>query len=224
MIAAEQSSRRVTSHVLSVAKFERFFRTAARLNVDKQDLKRHSDFINEKIYDLLIRAQAAAKANGRAIIEPFDLPITKGLQESVHEFKKIDGQIELQPILDQLTARPPLDLAYSDETESRLPEVVGAATDLMNEAHEAGNIAEVILARRLQQLGCPVEIRRFDVLADDRRQCGRPRGALCRYLCGAAPQWCDGSRAAGRSVGGRNVPVSESAQPEVMAAQTGLSI
>jgi hypothetical protein len=167
MIAAEQSSRRVTSHVLSVAKFERFFRTAARLNVDKQDLKRHSDFINEKIYDLLIRAQAAAKANGRAIIEPFDLPITKGLQESVHEFKKIDGRIELQPILDQLTARPPLDLAYSDETESRLPEVVGAAADLMNEAHEAGNIAEVIPARRLQQLGCPVEIRRFDVLADD---------------------------------------------------------
>jgi hypothetical protein len=78
-----------------------------------------------KIYDLLVQAEAAARTNGRVIIEPFDLPITKGLQESIHEFEKIDEQIELQPIFDQLTARPPLDLAYGEDTESRLPEVVG---------------------------------------------------------------------------------------------------
>jgi hypothetical protein len=76
-----------------------------------------------KIYDLLVQAEAAGRTNGRVIIEPFDLPITKGLQESIHEFEKIDEQIELQPI--QLTARPPLDLAYGEDTESRLPEVVG---------------------------------------------------------------------------------------------------
>jgi hypothetical protein len=75
---------------MSVAKFERFFRIAAGLDVDKQDLKRYSDFINQNIYHLLLRAQAAAKANGRAIIEPFDLPIAKGLQESIHQFRKID--------------------------------------------------------------------------------------------------------------------------------------
>jgi hypothetical protein len=125
MIAALQSNRRPASHVMSVAKFERFFRIAAGLDVDKQDLKRYSDFINQKVYDLLLRAQAAAKANGRVIIEPFDLPITKGLQESIHEFQKIDEEIELQPILDQLTARPPLDLAYDEDIESQLPEVVG---------------------------------------------------------------------------------------------------
>src|SRR6202795_460457 len=78
-----------------------------------------------KIYDLLVQAEAAARTNGRVIIEPFDLPITKGLQESIHEFEKIDEQIELQPILDQLTAPPPLDLAYGEDTESRLSEVVG---------------------------------------------------------------------------------------------------
>jgi hypothetical protein len=110
---------------MSVAKFERFFRIAAGLDVDKQDLKHYSDFINRKLYDLLVRAEAAAKANGRNIIEPFDLPITKGLQESIHEFENIDEQIELRPILDQLTAQPPLDLAYGEETEARLPEVVG---------------------------------------------------------------------------------------------------
>jgi hypothetical protein len=86
---------------------------------------RYSDFINQKVYDLLLRAEATAKANGRGIIEPFDLPITKGLQGSIHEFQEIDEQIELHPILDQLTARPPLDLAYDQDTESQLPEIVG---------------------------------------------------------------------------------------------------
>jgi hypothetical protein len=125
MIAAVQSNKRPTSHVMSVAKFERFFRIAAGLDVDKQDLKRYSDFINQKVYDLLLRAEAAAKANGRVIIEPFDLPITQGLQGSIHEFRKIDEQIELQPSLDQLTAQPPLDLAYGEDTERQLPLVVG---------------------------------------------------------------------------------------------------
>jgi hypothetical protein len=81
--------------------------------------------VNEKIYDLLVRGQAAAKANGRDIIEPFDPPITKGLQERIHEFRNIDEQIELKPILDHLAARPPLDLAYSEEIEVRLPEIAG---------------------------------------------------------------------------------------------------
>ena len=48
MIAAVQPNRGPTSQVMGVAKFERFFRTAAGLDVDKQDLKRYSDFINRK--------------------------------------------------------------------------------------------------------------------------------------------------------------------------------
>ena len=111
--------------VMAIAKFERFFRLVASLDVDKSDLKRYSTFVNDKIYDLLLRAQAAAKANGCDVIEPHDLPITKGLQERIHEFRRIDEQIELQPILDQLAARPPLDLAYSEETEARFPEIAG---------------------------------------------------------------------------------------------------
>src|ERR1700730_16159430 len=110
---------------MSVAKFERFFRIAAGLNVDKQDLKRYSDFINQKVYDLLLRAEATAKANGRGIIEPFDLPITKRLQDSDREFQAVDEQSELHPSLDQLPPRPPLDHAYDQDTESQLPEIVG---------------------------------------------------------------------------------------------------
>ena len=111
--------------VMSVARFERFFRVAAGLDVDKEDLRRHGDFVNRKLYDLLLIGQAAAKANGRDIIQPHDLPITKGLQESIHQFRKMDEEIELRPILDDLAARPPLDLAYADETEARLPEIAG---------------------------------------------------------------------------------------------------
>src|SRR6266850_3123528 len=125
MIAAVQSNTTPTSHAMSVAKFERFFRLAAGLDVDKSDLKRYSTFVNNKIYDLLLRGQAAAKANGRDIIEPHDLPVTKGLQECIHAFREIDEEIELQPILDHLTSRPPLDRAYSVETEARFPAIAG---------------------------------------------------------------------------------------------------
>jgi hypothetical protein len=68
------------------------FRAAAGLNVDKQDLKRYSDFVNRKIYDLLLHGQATAKANGRDVIDPHDLPVTKGLQECIHAFTKLDGE------------------------------------------------------------------------------------------------------------------------------------
>jgi hypothetical protein len=111
--------------VMSVAKFERFFRVAGSLDVDKDDLRRYNDFVNEKVYDLLLRAQANAHANIRDVIEPQDLPIGKGLQENIERFRRIDEEIELQPILDYLTTRPRLDKALSDETEAELPEVAG---------------------------------------------------------------------------------------------------
>jgi len=111
--------------VMGVSRFERFFRAAAGLDVDKQDLKRYNDFVNEKLYDLLIRGQANAKANGRDILQPQDLPITKGLQESVHQFEKLDQEIELKPVLEQLAAQPPLDVALSEETQARLVSIVG---------------------------------------------------------------------------------------------------
>jgi hypothetical protein len=117
--------RRPMATVMGISRFERLFRLAADLDVDKEDLRRHDEFVNRKIYDLLLRAQANAKANERDVMQPFDLPITKGLQERIHEFRRLDRDVELLPILDQLTAEPPLDMAYSDELEAILPEVAG---------------------------------------------------------------------------------------------------
>jgi Domain of unknown function (DUF1931) len=111
--------------VMGVARFERFFRLAVGLDVDKDDLKRYGDFVDQKLYDLLLVGQAAAKANGRDVVQPSDLPITKGLQERIHEFGELDEEVELQPILDQLAARPPLDLSLGEEVEARLPAIVG---------------------------------------------------------------------------------------------------
>ncbi|GAB3004804.1 DUF1931 family protein [Amycolatopsis acidiphila] len=111
--------------VMGVAKFERFFRAAAGLDVDKNDLKRYNQFINTQLYDLFLMARNTAKTNGRDVIEPQDLPITKGLQESMHEFRRLDEDIELQPLLDAIAARPSLELAVSEEAEARLPAIAG---------------------------------------------------------------------------------------------------
>ncbi|MET0523105.1 MAG: DUF1931 family protein [Jiangellaceae bacterium] len=111
--------------VFGVARFERFFRLAAELDVDKDDLKRFSDFVEHKLYDLLLIGQATASANSRDLIEPHDLPITKGVQENIHKFRKMDDDIDLKPILDRLATYPPLDRMPSEETEARLPEIVG---------------------------------------------------------------------------------------------------
>jgi hypothetical protein len=112
-------------NVMAVPQFERFFRAAAGLDIDKDDIKRLGDLLNAKLVDLLLVAQDAAGANGRDVIEFWDLPISKGLQERIHEFRRLDEQAELLPVLDELAARPQLDRALSDETEARIPEILG---------------------------------------------------------------------------------------------------
>jgi Domain of unknown function (DUF1931) len=95
------------------------------LDVDKDDLKRYGDLVNHKIRDLLVVGVAAAEANGRDLMQPSDLPVNKGLQQTIHEFKQLEMEIELQPILEQLATYPPLGVSLSMETEARLPLIAG---------------------------------------------------------------------------------------------------
>jgi hypothetical protein len=111
--------------VMNVTTFEHFFRAVAGLDVDKADLKRYAEFVNHKVRDLLVRAAAVAKENLRDVIEPHDLPITKGLQENIQAFENLDEETRLMSILDKLTMRPPLSREYGGETNARLPAVAG---------------------------------------------------------------------------------------------------
>jgi hypothetical protein len=111
--------------VLGFVRFERLFRAAGGVDVDRDDIRRYLDFVNDALYDLLIIGRNTAKAGARDVIEPQHLPVTKGLQESAHAFEKLDEEIQLGPILDEVAARPPLDVTLSEETAERLPLLFG---------------------------------------------------------------------------------------------------
>ncbi len=111
--------------LMKVAQFERLFRESASLDVDKNDLRRLSDFIRDKIKDLLEVAAKNAKFNGRDYLVSLDLPLTKGLQNSIKDFKKLDVALELLPVLEELRALPPIDIVISEDVENMLPEIAG---------------------------------------------------------------------------------------------------
>lgn len=109
-----------------ITKLRRFFREAAGLDIDKEDIKRYEEFVSAKIHDFLLRAEANARANGRDIIQPSDLPITKGLQECIHVFETLDKNIGIAALLNELPIRPqPFATELSDETAGRLQNVAG---------------------------------------------------------------------------------------------------
>jgi hypothetical protein len=112
--------------VVGFTKFERLFRVSGSVDVDRDDVQRYLAFVNDALYDMLIMAQATAKANVRDVIDPWDLPLTKGLQDSMHAFERMDEDIEIEPILEDLAARPPLDVSLDDDTQARLPLIFGA--------------------------------------------------------------------------------------------------
>ncbi len=114
--------------VMGVKQFEKLFREAASLDIDKSDIKRLDDFINQRLHDLLLLAQSKAKANGRPVIDWIDVPVTKGLQENMHEFRAMDESLSLSEILDSLSKLPPMDLPYAAALESKIPEITGGIT------------------------------------------------------------------------------------------------
>ena len=95
--------------------------------------------MNDAIYDILVLPQATAKANGRDVILPWDLPITAGVQERMHRFTKLDADIELESVLEEVAARPPLDLALADNTAARLPSLFGAISLALAEIVKIGD-------------------------------------------------------------------------------------
>ena len=113
--------------VIGFHKLEELFRKGASLDIKKGHAKDITDIVEEKLYDLLLMGQKAAKYNGRDVIWKYDLPITKGLEETINEFKKLEHELDLEDILERLATYPPL-LELEAELEKSLPEIVGGLT------------------------------------------------------------------------------------------------
>jgi len=113
------------AHPSGVPVFERFFRSVASIQIDKNDVRRFRDFVDQMIDDIAIAGRASAKWNGRDVIAPQDLPVTKGIQERMREFDKLDEAEEIRELLRQSVRWPPADVTFSEETEQLLPELFG---------------------------------------------------------------------------------------------------
>jgi uncharacterized protein DUF1931 len=115
------------------SRIKEFLRRSASVDIDKSDMKRLSDLIGGKLYDLLVIAVRNAGYNDRDVIMEPDLPLTKGFLERVQDFKRYDEQIGLKEILDQLAGYPPLERALSADVEEMLPVIAGTLAMLAGE-------------------------------------------------------------------------------------------
>ncbi len=117
--------------VVGFTKLEALFRKAASIDIKKGHAKEITDLVEQKLVDLLIAGERNANMNGRDVILEADLPITKGLQETIIHFKKLEEAIDVKEILDFLTTVPPLKYPLSADLEAKLPEITGALMVVM---------------------------------------------------------------------------------------------
>jgi hypothetical protein len=110
--------------IVGFHRLEELFRKGAGLDIKKGHVKAITDIVENKLYDLLLMGQVTAKYNARDIIWKYDLPITKGLEETIDEFKKLEQEIALKDVLDRLATYPPL-YQLEIELENSLIEIVG---------------------------------------------------------------------------------------------------
>jgi len=108
-------------------RLEALFRRAAGLDLTKQRAKEICEFVQVKLHDLLLVAERNARYNNRQVIWEADLPITKGLAESIRQYRELEMEegVEPEPILEHLATVPPLAYPLEVEVEQRLPEIAG---------------------------------------------------------------------------------------------------
>ena len=113
------------THPSGIPAFERFFRSVASITIHKNDVRRFREFVDEQIDDIAIAGRNSAKWNGRDMVVAQDLPITKGVQERMREFDKLEEAEEIRELLRQAVRRPPGDVTFAEDTERLLPELFG---------------------------------------------------------------------------------------------------
>ena len=113
------------THPSGIPAFERFFRSVASIKIHKNDVRRFREFVDEQIDDIAIAGRNSAKWNGRDVVVVQDLPITKGVQERMREFDKLEEAEEIRELLRQVVRQPPGDVTFAEDTERLLPELFG---------------------------------------------------------------------------------------------------
>jgi hypothetical protein len=113
------------THPSGIPAFERFFRSVASIKIDKNDVRRFREFVDEQIDDIAIGGRNSAKRNGRDVVVAQDLPITKGVQERMREFDKLEEAEQIRELLRQVVRQPPGDVTFAEDTERLLPELFG---------------------------------------------------------------------------------------------------
>src|ERR1700744_3372511 len=111
------------THPSGIPAFERFFRSVASIKIHKNDVRRFRKFVDEQIDDIAITGRNSAKWNGRDVVVAQDLPITKGVQERMREFDKLEEAEEIRELLRQAVREPPGGGTRAEESEQLLPEV-----------------------------------------------------------------------------------------------------
>ncbi len=113
------------THPSGIPLFERFCRTVASIDIDKNDIRRFHTFVDELVDDIALAGRNTAKWNGRDVVVAQDLPVTKGLQERMREFDKLDEAEEIRELLRRVVREPPGEIAFSEDAEQLLPELFG---------------------------------------------------------------------------------------------------
>ena len=117
--------------IVGFTKLEALFRKAASIDIKKGHAKEITDIAEAKLNDLLIGAEINANINGRDVIWESDLPITKGLQESIIALRKLEEEVALEDVLTFLRNTKPIKYALSEEVEAKLPELIGTILIVM---------------------------------------------------------------------------------------------
>jgi len=113
------------SVIFGAQRLEQLVWRVSELELDKSDLERLSDLASEKLHDLLLSGVRHASYNNRDLIMEPDLPLTKGLRESMQDFQLYEEELEIEPVLEELATYPQMERKPSQEVIDMLPDLVG---------------------------------------------------------------------------------------------------
>lgn len=111
--------------VMGLKKMTLFIRRISGINMSRNDIDRLSDLVGKKLNDLLIVGVRNAGYNNRDIVMEPDLPLTKALMVSIHEFRLLKEEIKIAPILKHLALYPSLERDMSEDVMQLLPDLAG---------------------------------------------------------------------------------------------------